>query len=161
MPLSDLIPDGYKYALLAMRVDCPRLSDQLSGKVTSELSASLYLPVDVPTHWQKWLGELRIKELASANLFLTISRKSMSPEILDHENLALTKHLDRIYCGLLISASCIGHPQATAMTGACQGNQVDVRRVETGHSDGPRAWSRASVAVGRDHVDREQVRVHR
>lgn len=128
---SLVIPDGHKYALLALHVDHLILHPNIAEPMADGFHASLELPFDVPKHWQEWLGSLRTQEVTNANLFLTLSRESDSPGSLDQENLALTKDLERFYFSLLMSVPYIGHPKATMMTGARQGGRVDVRRLET------------------------------
>ena len=131
--MSDLtvVPAGHKYAVLAVRVDNLVPSGELHRHDVGDLRVLLEAPLDLSSQWQEWLGTFRAREVADANLYLITTTRSEAPGSLDHENLALTKALDRFYRALLMTVPYIGHPQATMMTGVRAGYALDVRRVET------------------------------
>ncbi len=108
----------------------PRIEPSIQLQVASDLHVLIQLPVDLPTHWKESLGNLRIRELADANLFVLCVRDSKAPEVLDSENLALVEDTKRFYFGMLMSVPYAGHPPATMMTGAHCDGRIDVRQVQ-------------------------------
>ena len=85
--------------------------------------------MDLPDHWQKWLGTLTIEDISEPNFFILTTAISKAPEILDHENIALIEELRRFYFALLMTLPYIGHPSGRMMTGAHHDQIIDVREV--------------------------------
>lgn len=87
-------------------------------------------PVTFDKTWQQWLGSIRSEELAGSNLFLVAKQHSDRPSILDDENQALLKKVDRLFYGILLQ----GIPEyrnAYRFTGANVGGTHQVRNFGT------------------------------
>ena len=85
---SNVVPDGHKYAALALQIQHLSPSDTLDNQPAPNLRVLQQAPIDLPSLWTKWLGSFRAEEVADANLFLIQTSKSENPKVLDHENLA-------------------------------------------------------------------------
>lgn len=127
---ASVIVQGNKYALLAMRVTHLDTDPAIHGWTNGEVAILAKLPIELPEHWEQWLGTLRLDEIGGSNLFILTQMPSKAPEVLDGENSALTDRLQRFYFGILMSVPYIGHVAGTMMSGAHRGEVVDVRQVQ-------------------------------
>jgi hypothetical protein len=123
------IPQGHKYATLALQVR--RLNRRFSNphQLSTSLFAASEPPLAIPDHWQIWLGTLRVEELQRANLFLLAHAPSQHPDSLDDENRQLSDIIHKLYFGMLIAVRYISHAEGFRMTGVHHGSEVDVREV--------------------------------
>lgn len=121
---------GQKYACLALHV--ANLDGSLPRSITMapNVWASRSLPLEIPKHWQKWLGSLESDRLKQANLFLIATGVSRSLEILDDENMVLTERVRRHFYGLLIASLGIRIDHARMMTGAVERQEVTIRQTQ-------------------------------
>ncbi len=122
------IPTGSKYALYALRTSY--VSDELADgvKLGGGLSALRSLPIAFPAHWERWLGELQVKELSQASLFLLATAPATKLSDLDDENTALTERVNRFFFALLIALPSSIPLEGMHLTGAAADDQPDVRR---------------------------------
>ncbi len=135
-----LIPDGHKYACLALTTglvspDLPSLVSVREGLVVLR-----HPPVSLTGTWQEWLGTIEAADLARADLFLVAHAPSVAPAVLDDENRRLAEIVHRFYYALLIATPFVAHHHGRMLTGAAHGRVTDIREVQLlrTHSTGGR-----------------------
>src|SRR5690349_8155656 len=55
------------------------------------------VPFEIENTWQKWLGSLRTEKLSQSNLVLIRAIPSLTPKILDNEQMELGKHVTQLF----------------------------------------------------------------
>lgn len=90
------------------------------------LWAATSLDFNVAEHWKTWLGSITVDELREANLILYTTMASSRPEILDDENVTLTKVLDYVLFGLVLQGIPVN--RAYSLGGAHVRGEINVRQ---------------------------------
>lgn len=123
-----MIELGRKYALIAVNEGFP---GQARGSETFELAPGIafsnFLPLELPEHWERWIGEIRAEAIRSAGIFLAASAPSASLGVLDRENQVLVERVQRVYWGLLVASGPLHHKEAFWASGAVTNAGASVR----------------------------------
>lgn len=120
------LEDGEKYALVGLGLKLEGVSPP--ERVTGELWALAVASFDVPTEWRKWLGSIRVDEVAGCNLLLGSKLTSSTPDILDGENQTLETRVWYFYVGLLLSAMFSPSHRPILITGARRDGAIGIRQ---------------------------------
>lgn len=122
------IPEGSKYALLAL----PDPNTRGSLAPITDLGDGYYfgyeLPGRIPDHWREWIGSLELRRVEQARFYLLARAPSAQPEVLDDENEALVRRVYRLYLGLLIAVPYFRHGEIICLSGANVGGELQVRQ---------------------------------
>ncbi len=123
-----LLKNSEKYALVALRasVEVPSL---LHFDGPPALWASSASPLQLDDHWVRWLGSIRARNLADANLLLIAKAPSTALAILDDENAELERSVYWFHMGLLLSCRLTTFDEPLMLTGAIRDGRAEVRRV--------------------------------
>lgn len=126
------IRKGEKYALIAI----PRLPlDSANVPRVQEVSPGFWYsqqpPLGLAEHWKEWIGSVRAKQLAGANLCLCVKAPTATPQVLDEDNKRLMDSVGRFYQGLLLSTRSWVEGEISLLTGANSGDGADVRNITT------------------------------
>lgn len=119
---------GEKFALIAL----PRakLSDALDNlSIAEDLWIARTLPLSIADHWQRWIGEIRTKQLHDAGCYLVAKMRAVSPELLDVENQRLMHRLTFFMDGLLIAATPFCAAKPFMVTGANVDGEISIRQI--------------------------------
>jgi hypothetical protein len=125
---EQLLKNGEKYALVALRTHA-EIPAVFHAPGPPELWASSESPVQLEGHWEQWLGTIRAKHLAQANLFLVAKIRSQTLEVLDGENVELQKLVYWFHLGLLLSARLTTFDDPIQLTGSSYEGHPNVRQV--------------------------------
>jgi hypothetical protein len=136
---SDLLEDGDKFALVALRTRV-EVSSAFYSEGPPPLWGLVTSPVSLDANWERWVGSIRAEHLAEANLFLVTKKMSSAPEVIDEENSMLERYAYWFYTGLLLSARLTTFDDPMMLTGVRHRGLATVRRV--GHA------SRAAPILG-------------
>ncbi|MDA2924368.1 hypothetical protein MYX65_06880 [Acidobacteria bacterium AH-259-L09] len=141
--------DGHKFALLAVKnVYCDRAEEQ-STQISDGTLVLSAMPLDVQSHWTKWIGSLRTENLNQSNLVLVRSKPSENPEILDHEHEELGKHLSQTFYLLQLSG-VLEYDAAHLLKGSVVNGEPIVRQMfELGQFRQTRGYTRYSLSLDR------------
>jgi hypothetical protein len=126
LAFHDVILGGDKFAVVALDVKTE------GGIPTGELAQGLWLlegaAFPIPEHWSKWLGSIRMEELAGADIFLLSKLRSARPDVLDDENGKLKQTVWHFYVGLLLASRFAPAHAPVLLTGAHNGQDLSVRQ---------------------------------
>jgi hypothetical protein len=89
-----------KFGLLALHQCSGRIAVPLD--LGDGLSAHPTCPLDLPEHWQRWLGEIPTKTIVEAKLLIGFVRPSPTPTILDAEIDSLDQQLSGMWRSVLL-----------------------------------------------------------
>ena len=146
---SDWIEDGEKYALIGFNVQVG------GGLAQRELSPGLWVltdtTLDVPEHWQQWLGSIRTEQIESCNLFLMCKRRCMAPSVLDADDAELKQYVSNFYLGLLLAGYFSSSDRPILLSGARQDGEINVRQHESLDLPRPRLFG-AYPSITSDRV---------
>ena len=120
------IPPGHKYALLTLHT-CASLQEPAS--LGDGVFASPSLPIELPDHWNHWLGEFKIKSLIKANLFISIIMPSSVLGVLDAENNQLINRAEQFFRLLTLAGNIPYYSQPQLLTGSSDA-EVSVRQLQ-------------------------------
>lgn len=87
------------------------------------------LPTKLPDHWEKWIGSIRSRRIARAQLIIAVVADSKHPEILDDENRRLQEIAYQLFWGFLLTGFFRVNGEPIRITGAHDGTQLDVRSI--------------------------------
>lgn len=119
---------GEKYALIAMDMSVSSTSYGIA-QLNDELWVVINCPpITFPDHWQQWIGSVRVDNMRNTNLTLLTKLPSPNPTILDQENEDLKRKVERYYYGLLLTGRMVSRGTPLLLTGAHNGQEVDVRQ---------------------------------
>jgi hypothetical protein len=121
---------GEKYALIAIhRLALDWANVPLVEEVCPGFWYSQQPPLGLADHWKEWIGSVRAKQLAEAQLCLCVKATTAAPRILDEENKRLLGSVGRFYQGLLLAVPLWVDGELSLLTGANSGDGADVRSI--------------------------------
>jgi len=143
------VPPNHKYALLTFPV---ALASPIPHPLPFDrgLVATQSIQLDLPEHWQNWLGSIVVEELRDSQLCLWAIKPSRRSGILDRANQLLTRQVWTWALGLMISAPRIAAGgRLNLLVGGRAKGSPDVRQRMT-HDHPLRSqgvlWSTVSLA---------------
>ena len=144
------IADGEKYALVGFEVSLEGTPppEQIASNLWV-LTATMF---EVPSHWREWLGTGRADQVAGSNLFLVSKLASATPGTLDEENESLQQRVWHFYIGLLLSVMFSPSHKPVMLTGARDGDVIDVRQQRDLELPVPQAFQPYPPVVAPDIV---------
>lgn len=122
-----MIPDGHKFALLALRADA-----QLGAhfvQIGEGLHAMHEPPVNIPEHWKEWLGTIEVRRLKECRLFLLANAPSETPDVLDDESVWLEHRLNLFHSALALASVGYHVSHGQLLIGARTKEHTSVRQV--------------------------------
>jgi hypothetical protein len=120
------IENGEKYALVGLSV---KLEGHIpTGKISSHLWVLSDTKFDIPPHWRGWLGSIRVEEVEHCDLFLISKLRSLTPGVLDGENIELQKRVSRFYADLLLASTFTVAYKPVMLSGSRQDGEIDIRQ---------------------------------
>ncbi|HXR92483.1 MAG TPA: hypothetical protein VN750_19600 [Steroidobacteraceae bacterium] len=119
------LADGEKYALIGLSL---KLDGAPPGQLTPHLWALTGAAFSIPTHWQKWLGSIRVEEVEECNLFLLSKVASAKPGVVDAEDKMLQQRVMDFYVGLLLASPFAPAHPPVMLSGACEGTEIGIRQ---------------------------------
>ena len=147
-----------KFALIAL----PRanLADSVIDLVLpGGLRVARALPLQIEDHWQRWVGEIRTKQLQDADCCLLVTCPTSSPEILDADN----QDLMRRVCGFLDALLIVNTPFCAAgpllLTGANVSGEIGIRQLSNLPMPIRRAYKQDAILQVLERQDFEQAAV--
>jgi hypothetical protein len=120
-----MINPNEKFALLAL----PKggLDDSITDlMLVNGLYLTQTLPLPIADHWQRWIGDLRTKDIREAGAYLLLARPSQSPDILDGDNQSLMQDVCRYWDALLIVETPYVGKSPTLLTGANVSGEIKI-----------------------------------
>jgi len=123
------IPAGSKYAALAVHTQRVRIEAGDGLEFGEGLHVLGAWPHGVSSHWEKWLGTLKVEELGEANLVFVAHAPATQLDSLNDENEALAYRIQRLYFAFLMAVPYVGHDVGLALGGTYGGDGIDVRSV--------------------------------
>ena len=120
------IPIGAKFALLTLESN--RVANDLPPvtRITPSLTVLRNLPLQLPNHWNEWLGTLVADALTNEGLFIVASAPSKRLEVLDAEHKKLNDIVHRFYWSLLLQVPFLTHDQGLMILGSRTEDQYRV-----------------------------------
>ena len=122
-----MISAGEKFALIAL----PR-ANVAESVTTISLNSYLWvmrcLPFEVADHWQRWIGEIRTKDLQVTGLFLLAKDRSQTPQR-DSDNDQLMRRICYLFDALLIAQTPACPVTPFLLAGANADGDVSIRRI--------------------------------
>lgn len=119
------LADGEKYALIGLSL---KLDGAPPGQLTPHLWALTGAAFSIPTHWQKWLGSIRVEEVEECNLFLLSKVASAKPGVVDAEDKMLQQRVMDFHVGLLLASPFAPAHPPVMLSGACEGTEIGIRQ---------------------------------
>ena len=107
----------------------------------------------IPAHWREWLGTIRTDELDNCNLYLLSKQRSADVSVFNAENQALQQRVRHFYIGLLLASPFAPAQNPVLLTGACRGEEIDLRQHTIHDPPVPNIW-RPYPAVVPDDIRR-------
>jgi hypothetical protein len=102
--------------------DCP------TEEMTPNRWALTDANIEVPEHWQKWLGSIRAGDIKNCTLFLLSKMPSKAPGVLDGENETLIRRAKDYFYGLQLASNFAVGARPVLLSGACVNGEIDVRQ---------------------------------
>src|SRR5258706_9447789 len=128
MSCDIIIKTGEKFALIALpKVNVVETVTQVS--LGGDFFALKNLPFSVADDWQRWIGEIRAKELQDAGLFLLTKAKANRPADLDIENQLSVQQVSRLFDGLILAETPACSARPFLLTGAHVNGDVSIRQM--------------------------------
>ena len=94
------VSENELYALIGLAA---KLEDTSSGHIAHDLWAFTDDEIEIPSHWQEWLGKFRVEDIEGSSLFLVC--KIEKPQgTFDKSFRLVQKRVMNFYCGLLLSS---------------------------------------------------------
>lgn len=123
-----MIEPNVKFSLLALpRVNLAGLDADLA--LSKGLQVTRTLPLPIEDHWQRWIGEIRTRQLQDAGCYLWVTGPTSTPEVLDADNQELMRRI----CGFLDALLVVETPHCAAnpflLTGANVSGEIRVRQL--------------------------------
>lgn len=87
-------------------------------------------PIELPAHWNTWLGSIQSENLTRANLTFTVQINSETPTFLDDETKQLLKQLEALRFGLFFHGIPTYRNNLIALGGIDNHGEASVRQVE-------------------------------
>ena len=125
---TDVIADGEKFSLLVL----PRmgLDDAITGlTLPGGLCLTRTLPLAIADHWQRWVGELRTKDIEGAGAYLLLSRHSQTPDVLDGDNQSLMQTVCQYWDAVMIVGTPFVSSCPKLLTGANVSGEIRIRQL--------------------------------
>jgi len=123
------IRDDEKYALLGLNVNVTEATIS-----NLDLSPSFHAisgnDFKVSDEWREWLGSIRVEEVDACDLFIAAKLKSKTPDVLDGENIQLSRQVWGFYCGLLLSSTFSTSHKPVILSGSCRDGEVGLRQMQ-------------------------------
>jgi|GEM_PF-2307218 len=133
-----------KFALLAL----PRanLINSVKDLVLSNgLQVTRTLPLKIGGNWERWIGEIRVKQLQEAGCYLLVTGPTSSPEILDGDNQELMRRINGFLNALLIVKTPCLAAKPILLTGANVLGEIRVRQMIDLHTPICQAYNQSAI----------------
>lgn len=133
-----------KFALIAL----PRanLADSVIDLLLpGGLRVERALPLQIEDNWQRWVGEIRTKQLQDAGCYLIVTRPTSSPEILDADNQELMQRVCRFLDALLIVNTPYCGAGPLLLTGANVSGETRMRQMSNLPMPIRRAYNQGAI----------------
>ena len=118
-----------KYAMIVIPQTYIHFNFPESIQLKNDLWVTRILPFPIEEHWKQWLGELKIKEIEEANLFLITKSYSKTAPVVDHENKKLKDLISTFYWSISLSGFFRCDHKPFQLTGSFEKNSIGVDEI--------------------------------
>lgn len=135
---------GGKFALIALpRANVAHSATDMS--LADDLLVTREMPLPVADHWQRWIGEVPVKQLQEAGCFILAKTPADTPAILDGENQNLMRRVCHVYDGLTIVEVPFCATRPFLLPGANVNGDVSIRQIADLQAPVRRAFNQSSI----------------
>ncbi|EMY60292.1 hypothetical protein [Leptospira terpstrae] len=121
-----MINNNEKFAILTFYNANVNLSESFI-KINEDLSIATEFPIEIDSHWKKWIGDIQSQKIKNSNLSIFFKQKVENPKIINRTNSECESKVYLFYCSLVTITELLCDYFPLQFTGAKYNNIFEIQ----------------------------------